>query len=436
MTDEVPLRDYSRSRAILVGTWEYEFFQTITIPAVRNSFTRMAELLKSSLCGWPDDRLSLFPNERSSSNLPDRLISIFEDASDVALFYFVGHGLLDDQDELCLTLCDSRGEMSRRATTSLPFHAVRRALIHSPAQIKIVILDCCFSGAATTPGNSLAASLAAAEALDMAVGTGAFTITASREYGLAWYEPPESATPQTFMTKYLIDLIEAGIPGEPEVLKLRPLSRQLMENLARDLLPGPGVRNIDDARDFVFARNTAPYEPPEDIAEELRQLNQRIVDSEAREAALQYESMRRAQKLKKARKKLRNAEEEAAQRLNSLQMELQAARREAGQLRAQLQPIKTSEQFSARDMELPAARREAGQLTAQLQPIKTTEQSNAWDTARSSRNSARMSKPSHARIASQAEASSSARSHRGPVLAAVLSLALAIAVTVILIMVL
>src|SRR5580704_14246142 len=156
MPDLPLLRDSSRSRAVAMGTWDYAHLTSV--PAVRNSLERMVGLLTGPLCRWPRDRVTLLTNERNLGDLPDRLITAFEDVTDTALFYFVGHGQIDLDNELCLGLVGSRTEANRRAATSLPYQAVRRALLDSAATTKIVILDCCCAGLASLPGNTLAAS--------------------------------------------------------------------------------------------------------------------------------------------------------------------------------------------------------------------------------------------------------------------------------------
>src|SRR5271156_3031929 len=87
--DLPPLRDYSRSRAVLIGTWNYTFLQPV--PAAAHSLRRMADLLTGPLCGWPLDRVLVMPDEPGPGNIPDRLITAYEGV-DVALFYFAGHG--------------------------------------------------------------------------------------------------------------------------------------------------------------------------------------------------------------------------------------------------------------------------------------------------------------------------------------------------------
>src|SRR5271166_3611875 len=182
MTSRKPLHDYRRSRAVLIGTSNYMHLPSV--PAAANSLERMTSVLTSDLCGWPSDRVSVFSNESGPADLPDRLITFFEDVKDVALFYFVGPGKVDVEDQLCLGLVGSRPEAHRRASTSLQFHSVRRAMLGSPAKTKIIILDCCYSGLATRPSNTLGTS----DLLDKASGTGAYIMAASSSYTTAWYE--------------------------------------------------------------------------------------------------------------------------------------------------------------------------------------------------------------------------------------------------------
>ena len=251
MTNRPPLHDYRNSRAVLMGTSNYSHLPPV--PAAANSLDRMASLLTSDLCGWPREQISVFSNEPGPADLPDRLITLFEEAKDVALFYFVGHGQIDIEDDLCLSLVGSRLEPHRRASTSLQFHAVRRAMLGSPATAKIIILDCCYAGLANRPSNTLGT----ADLLDKTSGTGAYTMAACGSYTTAWYEGEPTKEAQTYFTRYLADLIETGIVSEPSGLRLQVLFQHLREKLGNDLRPLPEARNIDTAGDFQFAYNAA-----------------------------------------------------------------------------------------------------------------------------------------------------------------------------------
>ena len=311
MSDRPPLRDYSQSLAVLIGAWDYAFLDPV--PAAEHSLRRMADLLAGPWCGWPRDRLAVHSNVPSPGDLPDQIITAFDAVTDVAVFYFVGHGQISPDDQLCLGLARSRPEPSRRAATSLRFGDVRQALLDSKAAVKIVILDCCFAGLATRPSL-------AGDVLDLTAGTGAYTMAATSAYTTAWYQDePGLAEPQTYFTKYLANLVEEGIPGLPSRLRVDPLFRKLLGNLAADGCPVPHSRAVDDAREFEFAYNAAPAETHRDPELEHRWLAQRFDDEAARRAeaearvqALQAEVHERRSELERLQARTRHMEQLAA----------------------------------------------------------------------------------------------------------------------------
>ena len=327
MTSRLPIRDYAHSRAVVVGTWNYDFLPDL--PAAGNSLRRMKRLLTGPLCGWPRDRISTFGNRRIPGNLPDQLITLFENARDVALFYYVGHGQIDADEQLCLGLGGSRTEPHRRSVTSLPFQAVRRALLESPATTKIIILDCCFSGLANSRTNTMAA--VPDSVMDKTGGTGAYTMAASSAYATAWYQnDPGLTAPQTYFTKYLADLIEIGIPGLPAGLRLHQVFTKLRDNLGRDQRPIPDQRSIDAAREFIFAYNAAPQDTQGDTQTELRKLTLRLAEMEAE-----------VQRLRARQQGLGPAgDDEQRQRIN---LAVREAEREIGETTAGLAAIRAEQ---------------------------------------------------------------------------------------------
>ena len=225
----------------------------------------MQRLLTGPLCLWPTSQVTLVPDQRLPGNLPDRLIDLYKKATDVALFYYVGHGQIDDEGQLCLGLVDSRRlETERRATTSLTFDAVRRALRASPASIKVIILDCCFAGQAVHGPRTLAGQEVDVPALTS--GTGAYILAATGPYSTAWFESDQDTPiPHTYFTKQFAEIVERGIPGEPAGLTLDPIYRRLREDLPAAGKPAPTRSSRDNADTFLFARNAAPR-PPEPAA--------------------------------------------------------------------------------------------------------------------------------------------------------------------------
>ena len=61
MTNWPPLLDYGNSFAVVMGTWDYEFLDRV--PAAEHSLRRMERLLTGPLCGWPQERMLVLPND-------------------------------------------------------------------------------------------------------------------------------------------------------------------------------------------------------------------------------------------------------------------------------------------------------------------------------------------------------------------------------------
>ena len=242
--------DYSRSRAILVGTWDYRHLQPV--PAAEHSLNRVAALLRGPLCGsWPSDRISVIGNRDTLGELPHQLVTSLRSVEDVALFYYVGHGQYDSDDRLCLTLADSRPDAALRTTTSLTFDAVRHAFRVSRASTKIAILDCCFAGLAAGPATTLAGP----RTEHLPPSSGCYLMMASGHSPDTWCESGPS--PQTYFSRHLVDVVETGIPGQPAGLTLGPIFQAVTTALAREGRPGPGSRVSDHAAGYVLARNAA-----------------------------------------------------------------------------------------------------------------------------------------------------------------------------------
>jgi Caspase domain len=252
--------DRSRSQAVLIGTSQYT--ELTQVPAAANSLESMYRLLTGPLCGWPADRVTRIPEPKAPGNLPDQLVELFGQARDVALFYYVGHGRVDFEDQLCLGLAGSRAQSERQATTSLTFEAVRHALRASPAATKVVILDCCFAGLAVKDRNALAGT-DEVDITALAGASGAYTLAATGPASTAWFESgADTPLPHTHFTRALVDAVTRGIPGAPAVLTLEPVYHRLREILPATGKPAPTRVSRHNADTFVFARNAAPGPEP------------------------------------------------------------------------------------------------------------------------------------------------------------------------------
>src|SRR5262245_17684405 len=140
--------DFSRSRAVLIGTSLYQDTRFSRLPAAANSLVAMQTVLTDPmLCRWPAERVTVLDNPRHGTSHPLlELRRLARETTDVLLFYYVGHGTILRRGQLCLTLSDT--SFDDPDITGLEYQRIRDALADSPARTTIVILDCCYSGRA------------------------------------------------------------------------------------------------------------------------------------------------------------------------------------------------------------------------------------------------------------------------------------------------
>ena len=255
--------DLSRSRAILIGAASYEDPGFLSLPAVSNSLTGMQLVLTDpDLCGWPPGQVTVLENPTDVRRVLVTMRQLARGTRDVLLIYFAGHGVLLPRGRLCLALSDTL--LEEPDITGLEYDRVRDALIDSPARVKIVILDCCYSGRAI---EALSTASGIADCTDTA---GTYTLTASDFAAHVVPSEQQESLPTSF-TGELLDLIRGGIPGGPERLTLGLIYPRLRDRLRSRNLPAPNQRGTDTVTHFPIARNRAsepPAQPAPAAAEE------------------------------------------------------------------------------------------------------------------------------------------------------------------------
>jgi flagellar motility protein MotE (MotC chaperone) len=250
---------YAESRAILIGVSAYEDAGFPPIAAARNSLRAVRALLEDpGLCGWPRERITEITNPWSAGELAGQVADLAEETTGVLLLYYVGHGVLTDQGELCLTVTSTRRD--RPKYSGLPWETLAEILRRScPARARLIILDCCFAGQAIEAlagdGNSGLADITHVE--------GVYTLTATTRNHAAHVPPPsQQDTTRTCFTSELCDLVYSGIPGKPAYLTLADIYPELRKRLKAKGLPTPNQRGTDTAGLYPFAANVAARTHP------------------------------------------------------------------------------------------------------------------------------------------------------------------------------
>jgi glutamate transport system substrate-binding protein len=253
------LPDYSLSRAILIGTANYGDPGFTPLPAAANSLNAMRQLLATpELCGWPKERITVLENPTDAPRLLQNIRRLTRETDEVLLVYFVGHGVLQRRAQLSLVLADTDSDDSD--LTGLDYQRIREILLDSIARVKIVILDCCYSGRAIEALSD--------EGIANSTEThGVYTLTASDRAAHVVPLDRQHDTATSFTGEF-VDLVRAGIAGEPEQLTLSTIYRHLRHRLQKRALPTPNQRGTDTADQFPFTKNAAykprfaPSQPP------------------------------------------------------------------------------------------------------------------------------------------------------------------------------
>ena len=149
---------------------------------------------------------------------------------DLLLLYYSGHGIKDDYGDLYLAAKDTESEVA--SATAIDASFVCNQLDRSSSQRKVVILDCCHSGAfargAKAPGSSVGTQEAFAGS-----GYGRVILTASNAIEYAWEGgKPLGETPTSVFTHFLVEGLQTGAAD-------------------RD---GDGEVSLDELYDYVYER--------------------------------------------------------------------------------------------------------------------------------------------------------------------------------------
>ena len=247
------------SRAVLIGVSDYDHPEFPAIPAARNSLQAMRTLLANpALCGWPPGQITVLENPASAADLADQVADLAESTTGVLLLYYVGHGVLSDRGELCLTVTSTRP--NRPKISGLAWENIAEVLRTCPARVRLAILDCCFAGQAiealSRDGDPGLADIAHVE--------GVYTLTATTRNRTAHVPPPgQQDTACTSFTGELRDVIRSGIPGKPAWLTFGDIYPILRQRLRAKVLPVPNQRGTDTAYQFPFTANAAARISPD-----------------------------------------------------------------------------------------------------------------------------------------------------------------------------
>nr|WP_262379624.1 caspase family protein [Nonomuraea sp. PA05] len=232
-----------------MGVGEYDDPTLPPIPAAsRNLHDLQAAITHPDNGGFHVERCEII-SPRYADKPTARVADLGDDARDMFLVYYCGHAERASDGELILTLADTTRKQLEY--TGLRMSDLQRAIMTSRAQIRVLILDCCFSGAAlpSVLGNDDADAIINAARIE-----GAFILTSSAANKTSNAPPGEQ---YTAFTGVMIEVLREGIPEGPETISLNDLYTALDWKLRARNHPAPKRVNNGTASEIALVRNNA-----------------------------------------------------------------------------------------------------------------------------------------------------------------------------------
>ncbi|ANP51898.1 hypothetical protein J2Z21_009390 [Streptomyces griseochromogenes] len=195
-----------RRLALLIATYEYEDDELRALTAPAHDAEAFAAVLKDpDIAGFEVTTLINEPNHRVGESIAD----LYRDRrrDDLTLLYFTGHGLKDDDGRLYLAMTNTR--RSSPLFTALSAEQIDQAMSDCMSRQKVLILDCCYSGA--FPAGRLVKADTEVHTLERFQGRGRTVLTASdaTQYSFEGSQRHGTAT-QSVFTRHLVAGLQDG----------------------------------------------------------------------------------------------------------------------------------------------------------------------------------------------------------------------------------
>ncbi|MET7393855.1 caspase family protein [Dactylosporangium sp. NPDC005572] len=242
------LPDPVRSRVVLVGVAKYSAGLR-DLPAVSRNVADLQQVLVSAGgTGVREANCVAVLDARSAAEVMVPLHAAAEQAVDVLMVYFAGHGLLmGGQRELHLALSTT---VPGQSWTAIPYTQVADVLRASDAAVKVVVLDCCYSGRAkAVPLSEEAGSVEQVE-ID-----GVYVMTSSpgtRES----FAPPDGR--HTVFTGAMLEVLADGMREFSGLLSIAELFAQVRRRVKAAGFPEPQQYNTNTAANLALVRGGPP----------------------------------------------------------------------------------------------------------------------------------------------------------------------------------
>ncbi|TDP89897.1 caspase family protein [Labedaea rhizosphaerae] len=237
------------SKAILIGAAQYDDPALADITQARANVEDLAAILVDPALGeFRPEHVRTMINPRHKEDASLEIDQWCRTAEDTLVVYYAGHGLVDDNGELLLATSDTIEAAKHHR--SLRAELLRRAVKVSHARIRILILDCCYSGRAF--GQVMADEASAV--LDQTETTGTCGLASAPRHLTSLFVAGER---HTVFSGELIRVLRDGLPGEGAALSVFAVYQQLRRRMRDRGHPEPKIVHSDSVSEFALVRNRA-----------------------------------------------------------------------------------------------------------------------------------------------------------------------------------
>lgn len=244
----------ARRLALVIASYKYDDpgLRQLTAPA-HDAEAFAAVLEDERIAGFDVTTLVNAPNHRVGEAIGDFYRDRRRD--DITLLYFTGHGLKDDEGRLYLAMANTR--LDSLLFTGLSAEQLDRAMETCASRQKILILDCCYSGA--FPSGQLPKGDPAVHSLERLGGRGRTVLTASDSFQYSFEGSQVRGQPtQSVFTRHLVQGLRDGsadLDGDGDIT-VDELYGYVHDRIV-DESPRQRPKKQDDVEGrIVIARNT------------------------------------------------------------------------------------------------------------------------------------------------------------------------------------
>ncbi|KJK55238.1 caspase, EACC1-associated type [Saccharothrix sp. ST-888] len=194
----------SRQHALLIGTSVYQDVAFAPLPSVRADVHFLSQVLEMPSVGRFEDCVRVEDSSKAAIRQSVEAFLNDREPDELVVVYFSGHGEYDTEDgQLYYIASDTRADQLRQTGVEAAF--ITEQLEACAARRKVLLLDCCFSGAAVQGFRSKGASQQRTSATVEA--SGVYVITASHQWEQAFVGAADA--PSRF-TAAMVDGLHSG----------------------------------------------------------------------------------------------------------------------------------------------------------------------------------------------------------------------------------